>query len=361
MSSQFQLRGHSLESLRWQLFESYGHAARIIRAERIQTGGLFGIGATTTFEVLVEIDANRTVNRPSNGSGGSSGRGGLSGSARSGRTPPARRAASPRRNLMDLLAEADSADEARPSGTPLALEQKPDFDAVLRMVAGGSSAGTADGAAGAGRARGARMAGTAGGGGAAGASVAAGAAGSEEDESEAVTTAEEESSAAESTLVPRPSTRPGDVIVLAGLRDQPLNTAWSMAKQLQTGAELLTAGDHRYNGLSHVFLDSVEVKKAKARAAEGGKPLLIAFSFGQRGSSKLSILGSVHSDQLWLVVDAAHKLDDTQSWVSRACRYAVPDALAVVGVTDTATPESVNALKIPVGWVDGRQATASEL
>ena len=161
--------------------------------------------------------------------------------------------------------------------------------------------------------------------------------------------------------IPRPSQRPGDLVVLAGLREQPLHTAWSMLRTFPGGADVLTAGDHRSSGISHVFLDSVEVARAQAAAANAGRPLLIAFSFGQRGSSNLSVLGSARPNQLWLVVDAAHKPEDTEAWVRRACRYAVPDALAVVGTTDTATPETVNELRLPVGWVDKQQSTSTEL
>lgn len=313
MPSQFQLRGHSLESLRWQLFEKYGTAARIIRAERIQTGGLFGIGAATSFEVVVEVDTT-----PASGQA-------LTSPGRPARAASLGRASGPRRSLSDLLADADRADDARPSGSIRTAESKPDFESILESLGEAGLAGGGPDALGFGAA------------------------------------AEGGNAGNRVKAPPRPSTSPGDLIVLAGMRDQPLNTAWSMVSHLQDGADLLTAGDHRYNGVSHVFLDSVEVKKAQAVAANAGKPLLIAFSFGQRGASNLSMLGSVRPNQLWLVVDAAHKPEDTQSWVRRACRYCVPDALAVYGATDTATPESVNALKVPVGWVDGRQSIVSEL
>lgn len=332
MPTQFQLRGHSLESLRWQLFEKYGAAARIVRAERIQTGGLFGIGATTSFEVMVEVDTVPALGRAFGETGVQV------------RAASARRSAAPKRGLGDLLAQADRADDARPSGSvraikarpsrsARAIDAKPDFDAILEQMAGAGS-GVPD--------FGARDAGGA---------AAAGPG----------TASQDEGSTQDVRATPRPSTVPGDLIVLAGIRDQPLITAWSMAGDLQNGAKLLTAGDHRSNDVSHVFLDSVEVTKAQAQAAGDGKPLLIAFSFGQRGSSNLSMLASLRPQQLWLVVDAAHKPEDTQSWVRRACRYSVPDALAVLGATDTATPESVNELKLPVGWVDGRQSTTSEL
>ncbi|MFQ4148020.1 hypothetical protein AAGW05_04875 [Arthrobacter sp. LAPM80] len=298
-----------MESLRWQLFEKYGSRARIVRAERIQTGGLFGMGATTTFEVSVEVDG-----RPEPDAGAVAG-------VRPQAPRTARRAAAPRGGIGALLAEADNADgPARPRR---AVERKPDFDAIMGALSGLDDDSAAE--------------------------VPAFAPAPALDTGDMV------------RVTPRPSQRPGDLVILAGLREQPLHMAWSMAGSFQGGADLLTAGDHRSSSVGHVFLDSVGVKNAQAQAASAGKPLLIAFSFGQRGSSNLSVLASVRPDQLWLVVDAAHKPDDTASWVRRACRYAVPDALAVVGATDTATPETVNELLIPVGWVDGRQSTSTEL
>ncbi len=312
MPSQFQLRGHSMESLRWQLFEKYGSRARIVRAESIQTGGLFGIGATTSFEVTVELDSKPALVRGAVGQG----------RAMAYSEPPRRRSATPRRGISALLAHADEADDARPAKIILppvpareiaTVEAKADFDAILGELAG---------------------------------------------------VAEEETNLASSDItrnVPRLSQRPGDLIILAGLREQPLHTAWSMMSSLHGGAVVLTAGDHRSIGVSHVFLDSVEVAKAQAVAASGGRSVLVAFSFGQRGSANLSVLGSVRANQLWLVVDAAHKSEDTQTWVRKACRYAVPDALAVVGANDTATPQTVNELRLPIGWVDGYEATSAEL
>lgn len=324
-SQQFQLRGHSLESLRWQLFEKYGAAARIVRAEKIQTGGLFGLGAATSFEVTVEL-----ASPAEQAAAARAGMGSLRTDS-SRRAASTRRAAAPRRSMGELLAAADDGDDARPS-TPHSRGSKPDFQAILSSLteqdplAAPSEGSVQD---------------------LLGAFSPAGAVG--------------DSTGRDEDVVPRPLTTPGALVVLVGRRDQPFMTAWSMAAHLQDGADILTAGDYRHSSVSHVFLDSIEVKKARSAAASSGKPLLIAFSFGQRGASNLAMLASLRPQQLWFVVDAAHKPEDTESWVGRACRYSVPDALAVLGVTDTATPESVNALRIPVGWVDGRQAATSEL
>jgi len=278
-----------MEALRWQLFDAYGSRARIIRAERVRTGGLFGVGASTSFEVTVEVDG-----------------------------PPAgerarRRHAAPSGGLADLLAGADGADSAAPSSGTVVSTRKPDFDAILgRMAEGiGDAAGASAGRD------------TMGGSG-----------------------------------VPQLFAGAGDLILLVGLRGQPLHVAWRMAGTMDRGAELRTAGEHRSNGVGHVLVDSAEVKKAQALAAVDGKPLVVAHSLGARGSSSPSALASVRADQLWLVVDAAHKPEDTLAWVRQVGWYAAPDALAVLGTADTATPETVNGLGFPVGWVGGYPATS---
>ncbi|WP_125614296.1 hypothetical protein [Specibacter cremeus] len=163
--------------------------------------------------------------------------------------------------------------------------------------------------------------------------------------------------------VPAPAAGPGDLVVLVGIRDQPLHVARTMARELRrgAGAELRTAGDHRAAGVEHVIVDGSDVKKAQALAAVAGRPLLIAFSVGERTSSNPFILAAVRPDQLWLVVDALHKPEDTAAWVRQISWFSTPDAVAVLGAGDTATPESINELGYPVGWVDGRPAAAPTL
>ncbi|PYI66872.1 hypothetical protein CVV68_12305 [Arthrobacter livingstonensis] len=313
-----------MEGLRWQLFDTYGSRARIIRAERVQTGGVFGIGATTSFEVTVEVDGGPASNPAATYRG------------RSAAERAFRRPASTRRGLADLLADADDGDDAGSSPRAMVVStQKPDFDAILGRMAERIGDGPGRHAL-------------------AAAVPDAGVPGAGVLDSDVVDAGLPDAG----TGVPQLSTVPGDLVVLVGLRDQPLRTAWTMAGALEGGVELRTSGDYRSNGVGHVLIDSPEVEKVQALAAVDGKPLLIAFSVGARGSSSPSALASLRPDQLWLVVDAAHKPDDTQTWVRQVSWHAVPDALAVLGSADTATPETVNELGYPLGWVDGYQATS---
>ncbi|ALE04219.1 hypothetical protein AL755_00410 (plasmid) [Arthrobacter sp. ERGS1:01] len=322
MPSRFQLKGPSLAALKWQLVHEYGQRARIVRAERIQVGGLFGLGAETSYEVTVEVDGPpltaKAAPRPAPDAG-------------------TRPAATSRRGLSALLAEADKADShgtavavptvpAESAGKPVEQAvRKPDFDAIMARlaVAGDEECGSA-------------------------------VAGDAEGGPAHTRPAPPEPDGG----VVRPSTRAGDLVVLVGLREQPLGVATSMLRELNHagGAMLRTAGGHRAEGVEHVLIDSPGVKKAQALAAVANKPLLVAFSIGARTSSKPAALSALRPDQLWLVVDAAHKPEDTAAWVRQICWFSTPDALAVVGSEDTSTPETVNELDIPVGWLDGQQA-----
>ena len=319
MPSQFQLRGPSLAALKWQLLNEYGQRARIIRAERIQVGGLFGIGAQTSFEVSVEVDGPPAPRAGAAQLPGGSGR---------------RRAPSPSwPGLSALLAEADAADgpnaPAAKAGAQKSVVKeleapKSSFEAVLAKLADAGEA-------------------------------------AEPAWEPQGNSGIEEPGRGDGIL--RPSTGAGDLILVLGRRGEPLAVASSMARELKRGggAELRTAGDHRVEGIDHVLIDRPGVQRAQALAAVANKPLLIAFSLGDRTSSKPDILSSVKPDQVWLVVDAAHKPADTQAWVRQASWFVTPDALAVVGANDTTTPETVNELGIPVGWLDGRAATSATL
>jgi len=63
-------------------------------------------------------------------------------------------------------------------------------------------------------------------------------------------------------------------------------------------------------------------------------------------------LRAIDADQIWVVVDASRKAEDTAAWVG-VVRASVPaTAIAVLHGVETATPDSVNALGLPIGWSD---------
>lgn len=330
-----------MESLQWQLLEKYGNRARIIRAERIQVGGLFGLGASTSFEVTVEVDGQPgTIPALSGQPGAEKVISGKVVGARTGRPVKVWK------GMSALLAQADNADG--PAKDVTLSTQKPDFDVILDRMSERVTLPPANDDGALVTELAAKLDPVAG----LVADLAA----------DLLREPVREADVSEPS-VPSPSTRPGDLILLVGLRDQPLAVARTMMRELKraSGAELRTAGDHRVEDVGHVIVDSGEVKKVQALAAVAGRPLLVAFSLGERTSSSPAVLSSVRPDQLWLVADAAHKSDDTAAWVRQVSWFTTPDAVAVVGSRDTATPETINELCYPIGWVDGQQAFATEL
>ena len=69
-------------------------------------------------------------------------------------------------------------------------------------------------------------------------------------------------------------------------------------------------------------------------------------------------MAALSADQVWVVVDAGRKHEDTARWVGVLSAQLNVTAVAVVGAAETGSPESVNGLGLPVGWIDGRPARA---
>ncbi len=151
---------------------------------------------------------------------------------------------------------------------------------------------------------------------------------------------------------PRPLDGPGDLIVVAGPGRDALEAGRSLLAPAAPVA-LLTAGALRVEGLAHVA-DRRAATEARAAGVLAGAPVVVAFGLGYPSEAfvHLPALTLVGFDQLWLAVDATRKHGDTVSWVEAVEAVAEPDAVAAFSRRDTATPETVQALRFPVSWVD---------
>jgi hypothetical protein len=94
---------------------------------------------------------------------------------------------------------------------------------------------------------------------------------------------------------------------------------------------------------------------ARASATDEGRFVIVAFGLlpGRDYTEELQMLDAT---QVWAAVDASRKTDDTRVWVALLDEAADVDALAVVGTTATQTPNSVNDLGVPIGWVEDEPA-----
>lgn len=160
---------------------------------------------------------------------------------------------------------------------------------------------------------------------------------------------------AETALVPPPaaatadgpSTAPGDLVALVGLGHDAVPVARAMAGRLGllvAGAGLADAGD-----APHVD-GRRGATEARARGVRAGTATAVAVGVGVDPADARAVLDELGPEEVWVVVDASRKPADTAAWVGAVRRLADVRAMVVVGQELTLTPETVEALGLPVGW-----------
>lgn len=358
MQNRFRLKGASLEEIRRKAEQQHGPAARIVSAERVISPGIAGLFAGDRYEAIVEVvtghevvtgevvpdpdilseaDAPAAAAAPSAGAG---------------------KPAAPAHDLKGaaiaaLLEEADAAELSlhRP-GNPGLSTESPDFAELLEQLGTGLR-GPSD-APGVPGGRNRQASGTAaapgpGPGTGAGQGAAAElAAGIRAEPAPAPAPARES--------VPVPLSGTGDLVVLVGLGDDALDTALAMSTAAG-GADVRTAG--KLSAYGHLHVEGRQgATAARAHAVLTDQTVLVAFGLGKARDAlaRLQSVAALSADQLWVVVDAGRKREDTERWVGVLAAQLDITAVAVVGAAETATPETVNTLGLPVGWIDSGQA-----
>lgn len=303
MPKQYKVKGASLDAIRLKAEQQYGPGARIVSAEKVTNPGIAGLFAANRYEATIEVQAEAPA--PPGGEAHA-----LQGPA-----------------IAALLKQADAAeiDLHRPEAA--VSTASPDFAGILEQL-GKELEGplTALPAA------------------AVGHSVPVPA----------------------SMPVPVPRAGSGDLVILLGLGDDALGAALEMSIA-QGGSDVRTAGALTAFGHLHVA-GRHGATAARAQAVLTGQTVLLAYGLGRRGevADHADEIAALAGDQLWLIADAGRKADDTAAWVGAlsaalAARNMPLDALAVFGASETATPETVNGLGLPVGWVDGKPARVAVL
>jgi hypothetical protein len=156
---------------------------------------------------------------------------------------------------------------------------------------------------------------------------------------------------------------PGDLVVIVGTPATSWEVTASMAGALGAGspAAAVLAGPESWSAPNAQRVrDRLEANAARAAGVDGGHPVFLALT-SEDPLTDIRMLLVLRADQVWLAVDAGRKEADTAAWVGalrRSMEHAdlAPAGLAVVGSAGTATPETVLALGLPVGWSDGRAA-----
>ena len=315
MAPQFLLEGRSLDELAREATHLYGDGARIVRAERVLDAGIAGFLGRRHLEVTVEVPDSRVP-----------------------RVVPIQPALHVLGDRTGILALLDSADRAE--------------DDVNAGVAGGAGAGA-----------GARS--DSGVDASPEAPVSTESAGLSDLLARLVDDGARTS--APSGRVPTQLSAPGDLVVVLGLEQTARRVAATMvdasrAVDGHVGHDLHGSGATDLRGLPHLA-GRWDAARARASAVESGTTVLVACGLGSAaaGLPHLEAAAALGADQVWLVVDARHKPDDTRAWVDHVLGSLGVDALAVVGADQTRSAHTVNDLGVPVGWTDGEPAPRTVL
>jgi hypothetical protein len=160
--------------------------------------------------------------------------------------------------------------------------------------------------------------------------------------------------------VPQPLRAPGDLIVVIGAAVDAVAVARSMAVTSAAG-DFAVAGMVDSPGTTRVD-DRRSAVRARAIGVHNARPVFVAFGLDRRTIDRPNwdepLLG-ISPDQVWVAVDAGRKPEDTAHWVNAVAARIPVDAIAVEGSTLTASPDTVDELHLPIGWVDGSPSASA--
>ncbi len=314
LALQFLLEGRSLDELTREATELYGAGARIVRADRVLDAGVAGFLGRRHLEVMVEVPDPSDAGVPA----------APAGSVLTGPAHPATpaHALNDRAGILALLDHADSDEDDvnadlidRAAFVPVTPDLSTESTELTELLArlGEDRAGRA---------------------------------------------------------VPTLLSAPGDLVLVVGLGDSARHVTASMAAA--AGDDAAGGGGWAVYGTGTGTAGSParprlggrwDAVRARALAVEVRAAVLVDCDLGSPTAGLPHLYGaaSLGADQVWVVVDARHKPDETRAWVDRVRSVTDIDALAVIGAGESLSAHTVNGLRLPVGWVDGLPAPRTVL
>lgn len=154
----------------------------------------------------------------------------------------------------------------------------------------------------------------------------------------------------------------GSVVVVVGRGEDAVTVAGQLAERLrQAPAGIVLAGEVEHvPGRGRRLTTPAAAERWRTRSGESGDVALVVLGVGPEPDDRAqaaAILAALDADQVWGVVDARDKARDCERWLGEVGAQRAVDVLAVRGLFETTEPGTVLDLPVPVAWIDGIPAT----
>jgi len=154
---------------------------------------------------------------------------------------------------------------------------------------------------------------------------------------------------------------PGSVLVVVGLPEDALRVAELLVLRHTSGGTVVRAGElEPGTDPSRRLTTPAAATRWRSRLERHTELTVVAVGVTparDRESAAADLIAALDPTQLWAVADARSKPRDCVRWLGAVGARRRVDALAVTGLFDTSEPGTVLDLPVPVAWIDGVPAS----
>ncbi|MBI9114591.1 hypothetical protein [Sanguibacter suaedae] len=156
---------------------------------------------------------------------------------------------------------------------------------------------------------------------------------------------------------------PASVVVVAGQGESVVEAAQVVARRLGVpDTSIALAGRlSPQTGFGPWVLTGMSARRLRAATVESEEPLVVALGVGADASDwslASGLVGAFDPDQVWAAVEADRSVQDVRRWMRAVGQVRSFDAVAACRVATTSAPARVLELDVPVGLIDGVPASA---
>lgn len=162
---------------------------------------------------------------------------------------------------------------------------------------------------------------------------------------------------------PEPVRDPTAVVVVAGQGEAVVAAAAVIARRLGVAdAGIALAGRlSPHSGYGPWVLTSVSARRLRAATVESESPLVVALGVGADASDwaiATALIAAFDPDQVWAVVEADRNVLDVRRWMGATSDVRRYDAIIASNVASTSAPAMILDFDTPVGIIDTLPASA---